>query len=154
MFGDVTFAQAPFAALGGNTYSFAVSESAVALASMDAETTLGGVAEEAAAATDTVFNANNTLLATNSETVTATSTQVARTDVLAQIAEIATAANTQTALASVFAALSESATGTASFSVSASVVENVHAGVITLQPFGKSNAAKANKQADDFVLIG
>jgi len=122
VFGDVTFAQAPFAALGGNTYSFAVSESAVALASMDAETTLGGVAEEAAAATDTVFNANNTLLATNSETVTATSTQVARADVLALIAELVAGTATHTARTDVLAALSESAAGTASFSVSASVL--------------------------------
>ena len=31
----------------------------------------------------------------------------------------------------------------------ANVVEKVNAGVITLQPLGKSNAAKANKHADE-----
>ena len=33
--------------------------------------------------------------------------------------------------------------------IGASVVENVHAGVITLHPLGKSKAANASRHADD-----
>jgi hypothetical protein len=33
--------------------------------------------------------------------------------------------------------------------IGANVVENVHAGVMILHPFGRSKAANANKQADE-----
>ncbi|MFN9900582.1 MAG: hypothetical protein ACK55Z_17725, partial [bacterium] len=112
MFGDVTCAQTPFAALGGNTYNYAVSETAAAAAASDVETTLGGLVEEVSTGTDTVFNSNNTLLATNSETATASSTQAARIDVLALIAEIAAGTDAQTARSDVRAAQAETATGT------------------------------------------
>ena len=110
MFGDVTFAQTPFAALGGNTYNYAVSETAAAAAVSDVETTLGGLVEEVSTGTDTVFNSNNRLLATNSETAVASSTQAARIDALAAIAEIAAGTAAQTARSSVRAAQAETAT--------------------------------------------
>ena len=52
MFGDVTFAQAPFAALGGATLSSSVAEAAVAADSVFQDTIAGGNITEAAAAAD------------------------------------------------------------------------------------------------------
>jgi len=51
VFGDVAFAQAPFASLGGATYSVAIEEAADATAITDvASLVRGATAEEAAAA--------------------------------------------------------------------------------------------------------
>lgn len=110
MFGDVTFAQAPFAALGGNTYSFAVSESAVALSVLSAETALGGLLEESAAGVSTVSNFGNFFQASSSETATATDAQTAAIAVLAALAEQANASEAYTTVASVFATQAETAT--------------------------------------------
>ena len=59
MFGDVAFAQAPYAALGGSTYPVAISESATGTAESDADIRYGGLILEGATGTDSSVGRNN-----------------------------------------------------------------------------------------------
>ena len=132
MFGDVAFAQAPFASQGGKTLASALSESATGLDSFSQESLLGGNIAETAAAAETFISLNNvmtavraeggtatavqnfiasTLVASQAETVTGTATQVAISTVLASISETATATDAQLAITTVLAAIAEIATG-------------------------------------------
>lgn len=132
MFGDVAFAQAPFASQGGKTFASALSESATGLDSVSQESLLGGNIAETAAAAETFISLNNimtaaraesgtatavqsfiasTLVANQAETVTGTATQVAISTVLASISETARAIDAQLAITTVLAAIAEIATG-------------------------------------------
>lgn len=132
MFGDVAFAQAPFASQGGKTFASALNESATGLDSVSQESLLGGNIAETAAAAETFISLNNimtavraeagtatavqnfiasTLIASQAETVTGTATQVAISTVLASISETARAIDAQLAITTVLAAIAEIATG-------------------------------------------
>jgi len=52
MFGDVTFAQAPFASQGGNTFAVAISETGSGVDAVDAIFTAGGLIDENVSALD------------------------------------------------------------------------------------------------------
>ena len=112
MFGDVTFAQAPFAALGGRTFASALSESATADSSVSQESQLGGRVDEDAAASAVFVSLNNIMTAARAETATATdSTNFAASTLTATQAETATGTDTTAFAASTLnASLSESAT--------------------------------------------
>ena len=76
MFGDVTFAQAPFASLGGKVELASLSEAAVASAESDALTNFGGEIAESSTGSETVSVSGN-LTATQAETSQASETQSA-----------------------------------------------------------------------------
>lgn len=133
MFGDVAFAQAPFASQGGKTLASALSESATGLDSVSQESLLGGNAEETAAAAETFASLNNimtavraeagtatavqafiasTLVASQAETVTGTDSPAAAPSTFnASLAESITATAAQLAITTVLAAIAETATG-------------------------------------------
>ena len=131
MFGDVTFAQAPFAALGGNTFSAALSESATGSEHQDGETTKGGFQDESSAASalqtvlanmrasqaeaatgsDSVFNAANILNAVAAEFASGTAAQTNTANMLASQSEAAQGDDLPSATAVLYAALSEQAAG-------------------------------------------
>ena len=149
MFGDVTFAQTPFAALGGATFASSLSESALASDVVAAPSVVrGGNIAESLAAAETIVSLNNimtavraeagtataiqnfaasSLLATQAETATGTATQIAVGTMLASIAESVTATDAQAAITTVLAAIAEIATGSDSsnrgLSVSVAVSE-------------------------------
>jgi hypothetical protein len=71
VFGDVTFAQAPFASLGGNTFSVSASETATADALFAVPSIVrGGILSETATGQD-AFVSQAAMVATQSETATA-----------------------------------------------------------------------------------
>lgn len=131
MFGDVTFAQAPFAALGGNTFVTAQDEIATALASLGIPTVIkGGLQDETVTGQDAMVNIATmlaslaetatgshvqsvigTMLATQAELVTAAASQInAANTLLASQAESTTASAAQSVIGTMLAALSETAT--------------------------------------------
>lgn len=114
MFGDVAFAQAPFAALGGATLSSSVAESVTGADSVSQETLAGGIVQEAVSALATFLDLNNILTATAAESSTATaSTNFAASTLLASQAESATGSDTVAKVASNYlAAQAESVTAT------------------------------------------
>lgn len=114
MFGDVAFAQAPFAALGGKTFASALSESATADSSVSQESQLGGNINESGAVSDLFASLNNIMTAARAELATATdSTNFAASTLSAAQAETATGTDTPVAAPSTFyAAQAESATAT------------------------------------------
>lgn len=131
MFGDVTFAQAPFASLGGNTFAATSSEAATAQAVTAVSNVVrGGIMAEFSSGQDTFFSqaiirptqaesatAANvqsviaTMVASMLEQVGATATQSAIGDFLAAQAENATATAAQTAIGTFLADQAESAAG-------------------------------------------
>jgi len=112
VFGDVTFAQAPFAALGGATVLSSVSEAATAADSVEQETRAGALILESLAASETFVSLNNIMTAARAETATATDTPAAApSNFLASRSETATATDTPAAAPSNFlASQAESAT--------------------------------------------
>jgi len=134
VFGDVAFAQAPFAALGGATLFSSVSESVTGSDACEQFFQAGALVQELATATDAVANLNNILVAARAESATATdSTNFAASNLVASyydgvsasdtpstagsnylvtVAETATANNAQSAVAEFYAAIAETATGT------------------------------------------
>jgi len=114
VFGDVAFAQAPFAALGGATVLSSVSEAATAADSVSQETRAGALIQEFLAATATFVSLNNIMVAARAETATATDVMAtAPSNFVASQAETATGADTPAAAPSTFfASRSESATAT------------------------------------------
>jgi len=114
VFGDVTFAQAPFAALGGATVLSSVDEAATAADSVAQETRAGALIQEAIAASEAFVSLNNIMTAVRAELATATATQnFAASNFVATQAETATGTDTVAAAPSTFfASRSESATAT------------------------------------------
>ena len=113
MFGDVTFAQAPFAALGGATVLSSVSEAATAADSVSQESRAGALILESIAASEAFVSLNNIMTAVRAELATATdTTATAPSNFLATQAETATGTDTQTAIGTMLASISDSATAT------------------------------------------
>jgi hypothetical protein len=131
VFGDVTFAQAPFASLGGNTFAVSATEAATATAVTEVPNLVrGGIMAEASAVQDSFVSqavmrptqeefasAANTqsvianMLASALEQAGATDAQTAIGTFLASRAESASAADAQTAVGTFLAAQAETATG-------------------------------------------
>ena len=122
MFGDVAFAQAPFASLGGNTYALSVSESAVADAVTDVITSRGGLISESSVATAVFANSGNFFQATVATSAVATDAQTAAIAVLASLAENATGSDEYSNAAEMYAGVAESSAATASFSATKTVL--------------------------------
>ena len=114
MFGDVAFAQAPFAALGGATVLSSVSEAASAAASVSQETRAGSLVQESVSTSATFVSTGNIFVASRSETATATaSTNFAASTFVATQAESATGTDAySTAGSNYLVTVAESATGT------------------------------------------
>lgn len=114
MFGDVAFAQAPFAALGGATVLSSVDEAATAADSVAQETRAGALIQEFLAATATFVSLNNIMTAVRAETATATDVVAAApSNFLATQAETATGTDAPSAAPSIFlASQAESAIAT------------------------------------------
>jgi len=113
VFGDVTFAQAPFAALGGATVLSSVSEAATAASSVEQETRAGALILESIAASEAFVSLNNIMTAVRAELATATdTTATAPSNFLATQAETGTGTDTQTAIGTMLASISDSATAT------------------------------------------
>lgn len=131
MFGDVTFAQTPFASLGGNSFSAAVDEAATGSEHQEQVTTKGGNQDESSAAvalqtvlanmlasqaeaatgSDSAFNAANVLKAVAAEVVAAAASQTNIANMLASQAEMAQGEDLPSATAVLYASRSEQATG-------------------------------------------
>jgi len=114
VFGDVTFAQAPFAALGGATVLSSVSEAATAADSVSQETRAGSLIQESISASGAFASLNNIFIAARAETATGTdSTNFAASNFVATQAETATGTDTIAKVASTYLATrNETATGT------------------------------------------
>ena len=67
MFGDVTFAQAPFASQGGSTFAVAISETGSGVDAINALFTAGGLIDENISALDSV-SVQSDFVAVNAET--------------------------------------------------------------------------------------
>jgi hypothetical protein len=119
VFGDVTFAQAPFAALGGNTFAVSTSESATAAALVDAPSVLRGSRVDEVATGQDAQSVTATLTATQAETATAASVQSVIAAMLAGILEQAGVTDAQAAIGTFLAAQAESTAGTATQSAGA-----------------------------------
>jgi len=123
VFGDVTFAQAPFAALGGATVLSSVSEAASAASSVEQETRAGALIQEAIAAAETFVSLNNIMTAVRAELATATDiTAAAPSNFLATQAETATGTDTQIAIGTMRASVTESITATDTPSATANLL--------------------------------
>ena len=111
MFGDVTFAQSPFASLGGATYGVDVSETAVANNAQSVEVIYGGQSLEAAVALATQTAIAN-MFAARAESATATDTFDTLNNIFnVSRAESATASDTRSAAVTFLGAIVEAATG-------------------------------------------
>ena len=94
MFGDVTFAQAPFASLGGNAFSVSASESATAVALLNTPSvTRGGLLSETATGSDS-SNRGLLISVALAESATGTATQVTQVSANASISEVVSALST------------------------------------------------------------
>jgi len=133
VFGDVAFAQAPFAALGGATLLSSVAESATVSESISQETRAGSLIQEFLSASAEFVSLNNILASTQAETSTATDSSAfvastlnanqaetatgtdapafAASTLNASLTESAIASDAQSAIATMFAAIAEIATG-------------------------------------------
>lgn len=112
MFGDVAFAQAPFASLGGATYLVAVEEAANGVATPNVSSLVrGGPIDEAAAAAATQAVLAS-LRGTASETATGTNTQDTIAEMSATASETASGTDSYAPTAEMGAMVSETASGT------------------------------------------
>jgi len=117
VFGDVTFAQAPFASLGGNTFSVSALETATADALFAVPSLVrGGIISETSTGQD-AFVSQAVMVATQSETATAANVQSVIATMVASMLEQAGATDAQAAIGTFLAARSESATATDAQSV-------------------------------------
>lgn len=134
MFGDVAFSQAPFAALGGNTFPVAIAEGASVSGIFDTELMRGGLIFEGASATDSLvgkseavgamyeasvasdlfYSNGNIFVATVSEAVgVSTTNTVTAAALYARVdEEAAVVLAAPSAVSTVYGAIAESATGT------------------------------------------
>jgi hypothetical protein len=110
VFGDVAFAQAPFASQGGKTVLAALADSAAASDSISSESNFGGLISEQAAVNEATVTANNALTAFIAELAAASEAQSVIASVRASAFESANANDAPTASSSVSAAVSELAT--------------------------------------------
>jgi hypothetical protein len=107
VFGDVAFAQVPFASQGGKTVLAALADSATAADATSAESSFGGLISEQAAVNESTVTANNLLTAFIAELAAASEAQSVIASVRASAFESATASDASTASSSVFAAVTE-----------------------------------------------
>jgi hypothetical protein len=134
VFGDVAFAQAPFAAQGGATLFSSIAETATGSDSSNQIFQAGALIQELATATSAAASLNNILVVARAETATATdvtnfaasnfvadyyegvsaldTSSTAGSNYLAAVAESATATDAASAIAALYAAVAEAATGT------------------------------------------
>jgi hypothetical protein len=109
VFGDVTFAQAPFASLGGNTFAATQPEAAAAVASFEAPSVVrGGIMSETATGQETQ-SVIATMVATQAETATSSEVQSVIANMVASALEQAGATDAQTAIGTFLASRAESA---------------------------------------------
>ncbi len=113
MFGDVTFAQAPFASLGGNTFAVSATEAATATEATAVPSLVrGGIISETSTVQD-AFVSQAIMRPTQAETASASSVQSVIANMVASALGQAGATDTQTAIGTFLAAQAESTTGTA-----------------------------------------
>jgi len=110
VFGYTTLAQAPYASLGGNSFTSALSETTTAAENLSALSNFGGLIDEQGSGSASVLNSGNSLLATNAESAIASSTSVALLTAFAALAESAQSTASFTSQADMFASLSEAST--------------------------------------------
>lgn len=109
MFGDVTFAQAPFAALGGNTFAVAAAETAAASAAFEVPNLVrGGIISETSTGQD-AFVSQADFRPTQAETATAANVQSVIATMVVSMLEQVGATATQSAIGTFLAAQAESA---------------------------------------------
>lgn len=147
MFGDVAFAQAPFAALGGRTLASAMAEEASATASVSQETIIGKIVTESVTVTGAPSNANNIWRRTQNETVTGTSAQTALTAVLAVQAETGTATDSLTNTAVLLGSVSETATGTDALTNTANLIAALAEVILAVATPSNSQSASLAESA-------
>lgn len=134
MFGDVAFAQAPFAALGGNTFPVAIQESASVTTTSNFDVVYGGIINEGATVTTTATG-RSSAYAIVYETINVFETLYANGSIfVATVSEVASVSTTNTvtaaelyarvneeaavvvaapsAVSTVYGAIAESVTGT------------------------------------------
>lgn len=120
MFGDVTLAQSPFAALGGKSVAASVTDSVTAEdSSQIGAVVLGKVLAEYAAASDAFVSANNIFAASATESAEAQATQTTIATMLAAVLEQADAASAQAVAANMLVAVSEEVSAEDGLSASA-----------------------------------
>jgi hypothetical protein len=109
VFGDASFAQTPFASLGGNTFAVSADETAAAAAAFEVPSVLRGkVITEGVTAQETQ-SVIATMRATQTETASASSVQSVIATMVASALEQAAATATQTAIGTFLASRAESA---------------------------------------------
>jgi DNA-binding transcriptional regulator YhcF (GntR family) len=113
VFGDVTFAQAPFASLGGNTFAVSAAETATATAAFEVPNLVrGGIISETSTGQD-AFVSQAEVRPTQAETATAADVQSVIATMVASMLEQAGATAAQTAIGTFLAAQAESTAATA-----------------------------------------
>jgi hypothetical protein len=127
VFGDVTFAQAPFAALGGRTLASSLSETASAQAALTFDAIRGGVVTETASSVAAVSSLNNILKAVAANTASALAAPNFAPSILnASLTETGSALDTTNFAPSIFVASQlESASAASVLSVSANLLATV-----------------------------
>ena len=112
MFGDVTFAQAPFAALGGNTFAVSTADTATASVVFAAPSvSRGGRMDEASTGQETQ-SVIATMVATQVETAAAADVQSVIAPMVANALEQAGATDAQSAIGTFLASQAESSAAT------------------------------------------
>jgi hypothetical protein len=115
VFGDVTFAQSPFASLGGATFGVDVSEAAVAANTQSVEVVYGGIAAEAAAALEAQSAIANMFASQNeialAESIFDTLNNIFNVD----LSESAVGQDANSAVSTLLGAIAEAATGEDAF---------------------------------------
>jgi hypothetical protein len=122
VFGDVTFAQAPFASLGGNTFAVSVSDAATASELSEAPSVIRGKRVDEGATAQDAQSVIATMVATQAETAAAADAQSVIATMVANALEQAGAAAAQTAIGTFLAAQAESTTGTATQTAAGTVL--------------------------------
>ena len=122
MFGGVAFSQAPYAALGGNTYLVAVAETSSASDTQSAESSYGGIVVEFSSGSAAFSNNANNFTATQAELAAATVLQTAITSVFSAQYEAAEASDSLVAKLDVLASLAEAGVATDSISANSAVL--------------------------------
>jgi hypothetical protein len=117
VFGDVTFAQAPFASLGGNSFFRTIEEAAAASGVFIVESVRGGLITESSTAAAAVSNFGNFMFATEAESATATAAQTPIAAVYAAIAELANGTATVTVTSAVNGAVVEGVTASSATTI-------------------------------------
>ena len=122
MFGDVTFAQAPFASLGGNTFVVTQGEAATASDSFGAPSVVRGKRVDEAAAGQDTQSVIATVVATQAETSAASSVQSVIANMVASMLEQGTATDAPTAIGTFLSSQAESSNATAAQTASSNVL--------------------------------